>query len=287
MKTLKLTIILIALLSIFFGFSGCSKKDASQRKKGSITIKGSDTMVQLISVMAEAYMKSNPGSQVSVTGGGTGTGIAALINGTTDICTASREMQEKEKKEAEGKNIKPIEYTIANDGLAVFVNPENPINEMTMEQVKKIYTGVYKSWKDLKGKDEPIIGYSRENSSGTYVFFQEHILNKEDFAKTIRLMPATSTIIQSVSEDKLSIGYGGLGYTKEGNVKVLNIKKDENSASVIPSKTTVLDRSYPLSRPLYLIFNGEPKDDLKNFLDFCLSDNGQKIVEETGYITVK
>ena len=278
----KTTLLSIVFLSI--ALTGCGKK--TDVKKG-ITIKGSDTMVHLMSTLAEAYMKKNPGSQVSVTGGGSGTGIAALINGTTDICASSRDMQEKEKNDAAKKNITPKEFSIANDGLAVFVNPANPVNELTLEQIKKIYTGAYTNWKELGGPDKPIVAYSRENSSGTYVFFQEHVLGKQDYAKTVRLMTATSAIIQSVTEDQWSIGYGGLGYTKDAKVKVINVKKDDNSPAVTPSIKTVLDKSYSIARPLFLYFNGEPQGEMKSFLDFCMSDEGQKIVEETGYVGLK
>lgn len=264
---------------------GCSKRDS--KNKNLITIKGSDTMVQLMSFWSEGFMKVNPGIEVSVTGGGSGTGIAALINGTTDICASSREMQDKEKKMAEEKKIAPKEFIVARDGLAVFVHPENPITELTMEQVRKIYTGTVKNWKDVGGPVQPIIALSRENSSGTYVFFQEHVLDKQDFAKEVRLMTSTSAIVQSVGDDEWSVGYGGIAYAHAGKVKIINIKKDENSPAVIPSAQTVLDASYPIARPLYLYFNGEPKEQLKTFLDFCLSSEGQKIVKEVGYITIK
>ncbi|MCI0449472.1 MAG: phosphate ABC transporter substrate-binding protein [Chlorobi bacterium] len=267
---------------------GCGKKDkqSSQNKK-SITIKGSDTMVHLMSSLAEAYMRKNQGEQISVTGGGSGTGIAALINQTTDICASSRDMQQKEKDQAKGKGINVVEKVIAYDGLAVIVNPGNPLNELTMEQIKKIFTGAYKNWKEVGGPDQPISVLSRESNSGTYVFFQEHVLLKENFAPTVKLMPASSAIAQSVGQDKWSIGYLGLGYTKEGNVKVLNVKKDENSPAVTPNHATVLDKSYSIARPLFLIFNGEPQGINAAFLDFALTPEGQKIVEETGYVTLK
>ena len=244
-------------------------------------------MVHLMSSMAEEYMKKNPGLQVSVTGGGSGTGIAALINGTTDICASSRDMQQKEIDQAKEKGINPVEHVIAYDGLAVIVHPDNPISELTMDQIKKIYTGVTKNWKELGGPDQTITCLSRESNSGTYVFFQEHVLNKENYAPTVKLMPASSAIAQSVSQDKWSIGYLGLGYTKEAKVKVINVKKDANSPAITPNHNTVLDKSYSIARPLYLYFNGEPNVPEKMFLDFSLSADGQKIVEDTGYITLK
>ncbi len=287
MKNFTLKIFVFSVISLVIIFGGCSRKNQNQSAgKKSFTIKGSDTMVQLMSLLAESYMKQNPDAQVSVTGGGSGTGIAALLNGSTDICASSRDMQEKELKDASTRNIDFKEYIIAYDGLAVIVHPNNPVNELTLEQVKKIYTGVYTNWKDIGGTDGKIDLYSRENSSGTFVFFQEHVLDKEDFAKETKLLPATSAIIQSITEDKLAIGYSGLGYTRGSNVKILGIKKDENSPAVLPSIETVHNKTYSIARPLYLFFNGEPKNEIKKFLDFCLSAEGQKIVDEAGYITI-
>lgn len=282
---MKIKLFILLLLSVCL--VACSKKDKDNQVKKSITIKGSDTMVHLMSSLAEAYMKKNPGEQISVTGGGSGTGIAALINGTTDICASSRDMQKKEKDEAVSKGIKVVEKVIAYDGLAVIVHPENPINELTMAQIKDIFTGKIKNWKELGGPDQNITALSRESNSGTYVFFQEHVLLKENFDPSVKLMPASSAIAQSISQDKWSIGYLGLGYTKEAKVKIINVKKDENSPAVTPNHNTVLDKSYSIARPLFLIFNGEPQGKMAEFLNFVLSDEGQKIVEETGYVTLK
>lgn len=284
--TLKLTILLLILF--VFGAAGCAKKDKTDSKnKKSVTIKGSDTMVHLMSTLAEAFMKKNPEVMVSVTGGGSGTGIAALINGTTDVCASSRDMQPKEKDQAKEKNKNPVEKVIAFDGIAIVVHPDNPIKDISMEQLKKIYTGAYKNWKELGGPDVPLTVLSRESNSGTYVFFQEHVLNKENYAPTVKLMPASSSIVQSISADKWSIGYVGLGYTKEGNIKVVPVKKDDSSPAISPTHATVLDKTYSIARALYLYFNGEPSDNNKIFLDYAMSPEGQKIVEETGYITLK
>lgn len=282
LKSYKTLIFLMLVLTIV----GCGKKNDETNSK-SFMIKGSDTMVQLMSLLSESYMKTNPENKISITGGGSGTGISALLNGTTDICASSRDIEEKEISIGKAKNIVPVSIVIGNDGLAVVVHKDNPINELTMEQVKKIYTGEYKNWKDLGGQDQPIDVYSRESSSGTYKFFQEHVLNKKDYAKEVKLMPSTQTIIQSVSDSKWSVGYSGLGYTKNANIKILGIKKDDSSPVVMPSDKTVLDKTYSIARPLYLIFNGEPKGELKKFVDFCISEAGQKIVEESGYVKVK
>lgn len=282
LKSYKTLIFLMLVLTIV----GCGKKNDETKSK-SFMIKGSDTMVQLMSLLSESYMKTNPENKISITGGGSGTGISALLNGTTDICASSRDIEEKEISIGKAKNIVPVSIVIGNDGLAVVVHKDNPINELTMEQVKKIYTGEYKNWKDLGGQDQPIDVYSRESSSGTYKFFQEHVLNKKDYAKEVKLMPSTQTIIQSVSDSKWAVGYSGLGYTKNANIKILGIKKDDSSPVVMPSEKTVLDKTYSIARPLYLIFNGEPQGELKKFVDFCLSEAGQKIVEESGYVKVK
>ncbi|RPI14559.1 MAG: phosphate ABC transporter substrate-binding protein [Ignavibacteriae bacterium] len=287
MKKLTITFILLFAVILSASIVGCGRKQNNSVNKKSITIKGSDTMVHLMSTLAEEFMKKTPGAQVSITGGGSGTGIAALLNGTTDICASSRDMQEKEKKQAQEKNINPVEKTIAYDGIAIVVHPENPVKEFTLEQIKKIYTGAYTNWKEVGGPDQPISILSRESNSGTYVFFQEHVLNKEDYAKSVRLMSASSAIIQTVTEDKWSIGYVGLGYTKDAKVKILPVKKDANSPAVSASHETVLNKTYSIARPLYLYFNGEPTGNSKIFLEFCESPEGQKIVEETGYITLK
>jgi phosphate transport system substrate-binding protein len=261
--------------------------EASDRQ--SITIKGSDTMVHLVSTWAEAFMKLHPAAEVSVTGGGSGTGIAALLNGTTDICAASRDMKQKEKDLAAEKKIEPKEYVVARDGIAVVVNPGNPVGAMTLEQIRKIYVGAYESWKQVGGPDEPIVVLSRESSSGTYVFFQEHVLRKQDYRQDARLMPATSAIIQAVSADQWDIGYVGLGYAAEAGdkVKTLSVKADADAAPVVPSEDTVDSGAYSIARPLFFYTPGEPQGTAKEFIDFCTGPEGQKIVRETGYVPVK
>lgn len=268
---------------------GIINLSCSAERPKPVTIKGSDTMVQLVSSWAEAYMKKHPGSNVMVTGGGSGTGIAALLNGTTDICSASREMKEKEIAQAAEKGIIPMENIVASDGIAVIVNPANPVKELTQEQIAKVYTGAYTNWNQLGGPDQPITVLSRESSSGTYVFFQEHVLKMKDYAPHARLMPATSAIVQSVGSDAGAIGYVGLGYAAEaeGKVKILAVKADDNSPAVVPSEQTVLGGQYSIARGLYLYTNGTPEGQIKNFIDFCLSPEGQKIAVETGYVPVK
>jgi len=287
-KGLWVAIVLgIALLMLA---NGCSKGQdaASTAEKKYITIKGSDTMVHLVSSWAEAFMQAHPQREVSVTGGGSGTGIAALLNGTTDICAASRQMEQQEKALAEQKGLQPQEIIVGRDGIAVIVNPANPISEATLDQLAKVFTGGYTRWSQLGGSDEEIIVLSRESSSGTYVFFQEHVLKKQDYTVTARLLPATSAIIQAVANDKWSIGYVGLGYALGAGdkVKMLAIKVDEAAKAILPSLETVKSGEYSIARPLYFYSAGEPQGTVKEFIDFCLGPEGQKIVLQAGYVPI-
>lgn len=270
--------------------SGCSKQEGqTESEKRYITVKGSDTMVHLVSYWAEAFMQKNPGIEVSVTGGGSGTGFAALLNGTTDICAASRKIKNNELMLAIQKNIHPNEIIVARDGIAVVVNPNNPIGELTIEQLGKIFTGDCPRWSDVGGPDEEILVLSRESSSGTYVFFQEMVLKKQDYMQDAKLLPATSAIIQSASTDTWAIGYVGLGYALAATdkVKIIAVKADVESAAIMPSDLTIKSGQYPIARPLYLYLNGEPEETEKKFADFCLSAEGQSIVTETGYVAIK
>jgi phosphate transport system substrate-binding protein len=221
-----------------------------------------------------------------VTGGGSGTGISALINGTTDICEASRTMKDAEKKQVvEKSGAPPIETPVAKDGLSVFVHESNPINELTMAQLKAIFTGKVSSWKELGGPDAKIIPYSRENSSGTYVFFKEHVLENADYTPRSQSMSGTGAVVQAVSKEKFGIGYGGAAYAK--GIKVLKIKKDATAAGIAPSEATIKDGSYPLSRPLFFYTRTKPSADIKAFTDWVLSKEGQEIVTKVGYFPIK
>lgn len=283
LKKLFTTAICLTLLG-----AAWTSMSAQADEKKYLTIKGSDTMVHLAATWAEAYMKANPGANISVTGGGSGTGIAALLNGSTDICAASRKIKSKEVKLAEQKNIMPNETVVARDGISVVINPNNPVNELSVEQIGKMYTGAYTNWSQVGGPDRPIIALSRESSSGTYVFFQKAVLKKQDYTPRARLMPATSAIVQSVSQDQWAIGYVGLGYAIEAGkkIKILNIKADAKSKAITPSEKTVAAGEYSIARPLQLYTNGQPSGMIKKFLEFCLSEEGQKIVRETGYVPV-
>jgi phosphate transport system substrate-binding protein len=252
---------------------------------GALTVKGSDTMVVLGQRWAEDFMKKNPSTSVQVTGGGSGTGISALINGTTDICQASRAMKDGEKKQLQEKGGAATEIPVAKDGLAVYVNSSSPIKELSMSQLKGIFTGKITNWKELGGPDKNIIPYSRENSSGTYVFFKEHVMDNADYTPKAQTMPGTAAVVNAVSKEKYAIGYGGAAYAK--GIKIIAVKKDAGAPAIAPSDKTVKDGSYALSRPLFFYTNKDPAGDAKTFIDWVLSSEGQGIVQKVGYYPIK
>ncbi len=273
------TILAISALCIAIGTIGAVSAAAQGR---SISIKGSDTMVILGQRWAEVYMQKNPGSKIQVTGGGSGVGIAALINGTTDIAEASRPMKDAEKNQLmQKRGFNTFELPVALDGLAVYVHERNPIKELTLEQLKKIYTGVAKNWKEVGGNDERILLYGRENSSGTYAYFKEHVLENADYYPTTQTLPGTAAVINAVSKDIRGIGYGGIAYLK--GVKALKVKKDNATPGVEPSLENVQKNIYPISRFLYWYLAGQPKDQIKKLTDWVVSPDGQAVVNDVGY----
>lgn len=247
-----------------------------------ITIKGSDTLVRLGQRWAEEYMKHNDGVVIQVSGGGSGTGIAALLNGSTDICEASRDMKEKEYKQAEEVNVEPFRVSIALDGIAVFLNENNPVKELTNAQLKGIYTGSITNWKEVGGGDSRIILYGRENNSGTYAFFKEHVLDEEDYSEYTQTLPGTAAVVNAVSKDVNGIGYGGLAWAK--GVKFAAVKKDDKAEAILPSDVTVSNGTYPISRELYWFFNGKPTGELKKLVNWALSEEGQRLAAEIDYV---
>ncbi len=247
-----------------------------------ITIKGSDTMVLLGQRWAEVYMKKNTSARIQVTGGGSGTGIAALINGSTDICEASRPMKDKEKEEVKTKRgAEAKETPVAVDGLAIYLHTSNPVKELTLGQIKDIYTGKTTNWKEVGGKNAKIILYSRENNSGTYAYFKEHVLQNGDFHPTAQTLSGTATVVNSVSKDPNSIGYGGIAYAK--GIKHALVKKDADSPAIEPNMENVLSAAYPISRYLYWYTLGEPSGEIKQLVEWVLGSEGQAIVKEVGY----
>jgi phosphate transport system substrate-binding protein len=246
-------------------------------------LKGSDTVLPLAQKEAESYMKSNKNAKIVVTGGGSGVGLAALVDGTTDIAMSSRKMKMTEKVKLQDAGKAPKETIVAYDALAVIVNPANKVTQLTREQIEGIFTGKIKNWKEVGGDDLAIVVYSRESSSGTYEFFKEHVMNNKNYASSVLSMPATGSIIQSVSQTKGAIGYVGFAYV-EKEVKALKVSYDKGKTYIAPTMATAKDRTYPIVRPLYYYYNSESEKAVKPFVDFCLSAEGQKIVEEVGYV---
>jgi phosphate transport system substrate-binding protein len=282
----------IAILSVpLLLLTGCPDGSSSTPTPSAepqvLTIKGSDTMVHLVTAWAESYMTANPTAEVSVTGGGSGTGIAALINGTTDIAMSSRDMKANEQQQAEQGGRRLERVVVGLDGIAIVVHPENPVATLTMDQLRQVFNGSLKSWSQVGGPDQPILVLSRESSSGTYGFFKEHVLKNDDFGAEVRLMPSTAAIVQAATQDRWAIGYVGLGYTKDAQVKILSVKADANAPAISPSVESVKDQSYAIARTLLLYAPADRAGLAKAFVEHALSDAGQKIVTETGYIPLR
>jgi phosphate transport system substrate-binding protein len=250
-----------------------------------VTVKGSDTMVILAQRWAENYMKANPGRKVQVTGGGSGTGIAALINGTTDVANASRSMKDSEMAKVRDRyNVLPSEIPVAKDGLAVYVHESNALDTLTVEQLRQIFAGDVANWKDLGGPDAPVVLYSRENSSGTYVYFKDNVLKGGDFSPRAQTLPGTAAVVNAVSKEKYGIGYGGAAYAK-GVKEVKLVGKD--GQAYLPNAENVASGKYPLARNLFMYTRGKASGEAKQFIDYCLSPEGQAIVTQVGYFPVR
>jgi phosphate transport system substrate-binding protein len=250
-----------------------------------VTVKGSDTMVILAQRWAELYMKKNAGKKVQVTGGGSGIGIAALVNGTTDIANASRKIKQDESAKVRDRfNVLPAETAMARDGVTLYVNEGNPVAQLTTAQLHDIFVGDVTNWKDVGGPDAPIVLYSRENSSGTYVFFKENVLKNDDYAASAQTLPGTAAVVNAVAKEKNGIGYGGAAYAK--GVKELKVVGADGQGYA-PTAENVKAGRYPLSRALFMYTRGKPAGEAKEFMDFCLSPEGQAIVTQVGYFPVK
>jgi phosphate transport system substrate-binding protein len=245
-----------------------------------VTVKGSDTMVILAQRWAEEYMKQSPSKKVQVTGGGSGTGIAALINGTTEIANASRAMKGAEKQQVRAKyNADPVETAVAKDGVAFYVHESLPLESLTVQQLQAIYAGDVENWKQVGGPDAKIVVYSRENSSGTYVFVKDEVLKGADFTPRAQTLPGTAAVVNAVAKERFGIGYGGGAYAR--GVKELKVN------GVEPKLENILSGKYPLARDLYMYTRAAPQGEVKEFIDFCLSRRGQEIVTQVGYFPVK
>jgi phosphate binding protein len=249
-------------------------------------IKGSDTMLPLSQKTAEEFLKVNPSATVTVTGGGSGVGITALLEGTTELAQLSRKIKFDERNKLKEKGITVKEVITAYDALAVIVHPSNKVTNLTREQLEGIFTGKIKNWKEVGGADIKIIPYSRETSSGTYEFFKESVLKNKNYMSGIMSMPATGAIIQSISQTRGAIGYVGLAYLNK-DVKAIHVSYDEGKTFVEPSVANAKNETYPIVRPLYYYYDVTAENKVKSFIDFILSDKGQKIVSEIGFITVK
>ena len=242
-------------------------------------------MVQLAQRWAEKYMKENSNVNIQVTGGGSGTGISALINGTTDICTASRPMKDAEKLNLRNRyGSTGIEVRTAKDGLTIYVNEANGVNELSFDQIKGIYTGSIKNWKEVGGADADIILYGRENSSGTYAFLKEVVLNNADYANAMQAMPGTAAVVNAVKRDPNGVGFGGAGYAK--GVKEIAVRKGASDPAYKPSSENVSSGNYPITRFLYFYLRQKPDGDTKAFINWVVGPEGQQIVVNEGFFPV-
>lgn len=281
---------LIISIGVILSIMGCKRP----QRQGSISIIGSDTMVNLIQSLAEEFMKTHPDSFIAVTGGGSGTGIASLISNSCDIASASRKMKKEEIEKAKKNNINPVEVTVGLDGIAVVVNPSNKVDKLTMDQLSDIFTGKITNWKEVGGDDKKIVVLSREMNSGTHIYFKEHVLrkgkadSKEEFAPSALLLSSSQAITDEITQNVQAIGYYGMGYVNSKQ-KVLEIAKDKKNIYYKPSIPNVISGEYPISRPLLLYTNTECLQEGKNkeFIDFALSKEGQEIVKKTDFVPIK
>jgi len=278
------SLILFCVLSL-----SCS---AQARGYQTLQIKGSDTMVNLGQAWSEEFMRIYPDISIAVTGGGSGTGIAAIISGTCDIAQSSRSMTEEEIHKAEVTGEAVTETIVGYDGIAVVVHPSNPVSKLTMGQVAGIFTGEIKNWNEVGGEDLPILILSRDRNSGTHVFFLVHVLRKgnskgpEEFAKEALMMPSNQSLVQEIKTSETGIGYVGLGYVSK-DLKVLGIVGTEEGTDILPSLQSVKSGEYPISRPFYFYTTGEPKGYVKKFIDYVLGSDGQAIIEILDFVPLK
>ncbi len=287
--------IFIAFFVLCFALSACASSSAQSSSDSPalyIENKGSDTIVNLALAWAERYQSEHPDVRISVTGGGSGTGIASLINGTVDLANASRQIKSEEIEQARANGIEPLEHIIAGDAIAVIVHPDNPVSELTLQQISDIYSGKINNWKEVGGEDRSIVRLSRETNSGTHVYFLETVLRlgkKDDktlFSMDTLLLPSSEGIIAEVRQNPNAIGYDGLGYVPH-DVKKIAIATSAGEPYVLPSVETVNDKSYPIARDLYMYTAGEPTGIIKEYLDWILSPEAQEIVLELGFVPIQ
>lgn len=267
------------LISVFVAMLAAGSAQAQR-------VKGSDTLLPLTQELAEDYLEEHPEGEVIVTGGGSGVGIAALMENTTDIAMASRRIKFGEKMKFAEAGLQAREVIVAYDALAVVVNPSNPVTQLTREQLEDIFRGKITNWKEVGGEDRKIVVYSRETSSGTYEFFKESVLDNKNYMSSILSMPATGAIIQSVKQTKGAIGYIGLAYLNR-YVKPLAVSYDGGEHYAVPSVETAADGSYPIVRPLYYYYDAAKEQTVSSFISYALSPEGQRSVLEQGFVPVR
>lgn len=290
-------ILFLLLICLTILASACAPANTSQAPAGSsgapayIENKGSDTIVNLALAWAEKYQGIHPEVRISVTGGGSGTGIAALINGTVGIANASRKISADELTQAQAKNISPVEHIIARDAIAVIVNPNNPVNKLTLQQISDIYSGVISNWQQVGGENRPIVRLSRETNSGTHVYFLETVLRLGDkksktlFSMDTLLLPSSEGIINELRDNPNAIGYDGLGYVPK-DLKMIAIATKDGEAYVLPSIKTVNDKTYAIARDLYMYTAGEATGAEKDYLDWIIAADAQQIVADLGFVPI-
>lgn len=294
-KVLGLALAVLLVVGGVFALNGnlqAWNKDAKKEVPGYLQIKGSDTIVNLAQILAEHYMTARPKVAVAVTGGGSGTGIAALINGQIDIADASRAIKDKEVKQAQDRGIEPVPFVIGMDGVSFIVNETNGVKDLTLEELGKIYRGEITNWKEVGGADREIVLYGRQSNSGTFAFVQEFVL-EGDYSANMMRMNGNAQIVEAIKADKAAIGYVGVSYIKDENgnevpgLNVLAVAKDANSSAYSPlDLAAVKAGDYPVARPLFQYTNGTPNGVIRDWLEFVLSDEGQKVVEDEGFFVV-
>lgn len=295
--SMKSTVLIFCAIFILF-FSGCSRSSNSNQGTtispdvSSIVNKGSDTLVNLALAWAEKYHELNPDVEISVTGGGSGTGIAALINSTVDIANASRQIKPEELAQAKENGVDPHEYVVARDAIAIVVNPANPVNHLTIQQLSDIYSGKINNWSEVGGEDRVIVRLSRETNSGTHVFFLENIIrmgdpnNKTLFSTDTLLLPSSEGITAETRDNPNAIGYDGLGYVTP-EVKVIAVGKDSAGPFILPSAVTVNAGEYPIARDLYMYTNGQPTGSVLQYINWIMTPEAQQVVKQLGFVPIK
>src|SRR5512135_199403 len=288
MRNLGLILLGCAMVLTACG-SPASAQSSTPGNQKTIEDIGSDTIVNLALAWAEAYQKVNPDLRISVSGGGSGTGIAALINKTTDIANASRKIKDEERQSAQQNGVDPYEIEIARDAIAVIVNSENPVQQLTLQQISDIYSGKITNWKEVGGEDRPIVLLSRESNSGTHVFFLANVIrlgddkNKTLFSPDTLLLPSSEGITDELKQNPNAIGYDGLGYVTT-HVKMIAIAAKAGDPYILPSIESVNAGTYAVARPLFMYTNGEPKGAINDYINWILGPDGQKIVADLGFV---